>query len=441
MMKRIKEDLNVDTELALCWALNAKNSLENYGGYSPSQLAMGSKNPSIPYLSNSTLLDRKSSQIDGDIVNWMQKARTAFTEANHSSKFKRALKSKVENSSCSHVKTGDKVYYKRSVDDWYAKGIVVGQIGTIVWIERGGQTYKAHHTKVKKREDGTSQEMIQNSQQNERRTRNKIMTNSNHEEKHERKNTGNQQRTRLRSSEERKHVDLDSSESEWSSDQEDQRTLVTELESQRASVSEPRNERASVSEPEIEEILAVESIGECTDLRAKHELIARQSVEIAEIEPNSNMEEDENFVLAPEPGKSDDMISSDKVQCHSVNTDVGIKEQPWGVSVIFNSSSPLKKRNDGRYRLSAGDEINYEYEDSVHSAKVLSRSGKVTSETLKNRFNVESDGQSMSLNLEHVLCVEKMLEESIQICYEEDSFSPSYLTELIQKFSLLKKRN
>ena len=50
--------------------------------------------------------------------------------------------------------------------------------------------------------------------------------------------------------------------------------------------------------------------------------------------------------------------------------------------------------------------INYEYEDSVNSAKVLSRSGKVTSETLKNRFNVESDGQSMSLNLEHVLCVE-----------------------------------
>ena len=288
MMKRIKEDLNVDAELALCWALNAKNSLENYGGYSPSQLAMGSKNPSIPYLSNSTLLDRTSSQIDGDIVNSMQKARTAFTEANHSSKLKRALKSKVENSSCSHVKTGDKVYYKRSVDDWYAKGIVVGQIGTIMWIERGGQTYKAHHTKVKKREDGTSQEMIQNSQQNERRKRNKIMINSNHEEKHERKNTGNQQRTRLRSSEERKHVDLDSSESEWSSDQEDQRTLVTELESQRASVSEPRNERASVSEPEIEEILAVESIGECTDLRAKHELIARHSVEIAEIEPNSN---------------------------------------------------------------------------------------------------------------------------------------------------------
>ena len=90
--------------------------------------------------------------------------------------------------------------------------------------------------------------------------------------------------------------------------------------------------------------------------------------------------------------------------------------------MIFNSSSPLKKRNDGRYKLAAGDVINYEYEDSVHSAKVLSRSGKVTSETLKNRFNVESDGQSMSLNLEHVLCVEKMLEESIQICYEEDSF-------------------
>ncbi len=57
---------------------------------------------------------------------------TASLEVDQSNKLKLALKKKVENSSCAHVKTGDKVYFRRSFEDCYLKGTVVGQIGATV---------------------------------------------------------------------------------------------------------------------------------------------------------------------------------------------------------------------------------------------------------------------------------------------------------------------
>ena len=131
MLKKIKADLKVDTELALCWAVNAKNSLSNISGYSPHQLAFG-KNPNIGGLTKEdpVLLDKTTSQVVGDILNSIQKAREAFIEADNSNKLKRALKSKCENSICKHYKTEDDILYRRSIDDSWNKGRAIGQIGT-----------------------------------------------------------------------------------------------------------------------------------------------------------------------------------------------------------------------------------------------------------------------------------------------------------------------
>ena len=47
MMNKIVCDTNCSLELALCWALNAKNSLQNTAGFSPFQLVLG-RNPKLP---------------------------------------------------------------------------------------------------------------------------------------------------------------------------------------------------------------------------------------------------------------------------------------------------------------------------------------------------------------------------------------------------------
>ena len=45
MMTKMKfQDPGLKPEIVLCWALNAKNSLENYQGFSPAQLVFG-ENP------------------------------------------------------------------------------------------------------------------------------------------------------------------------------------------------------------------------------------------------------------------------------------------------------------------------------------------------------------------------------------------------------------
>ena len=49
MTKMMFQDPSLKPEVALCWALAAKNSLENYQGFSPAQLVFG-ENPIFPAL-------------------------------------------------------------------------------------------------------------------------------------------------------------------------------------------------------------------------------------------------------------------------------------------------------------------------------------------------------------------------------------------------------
>ena len=46
-MRKIVDNTKCDDDLALCWALSAKNSLQNVAGFSPFQLAIG-VNPTLP---------------------------------------------------------------------------------------------------------------------------------------------------------------------------------------------------------------------------------------------------------------------------------------------------------------------------------------------------------------------------------------------------------
>ena len=54
MIDKIKDETDVSAEVALACAINAKNSLHNVYGFSPSQLVFG-RNPNLPSVLNDKL--------------------------------------------------------------------------------------------------------------------------------------------------------------------------------------------------------------------------------------------------------------------------------------------------------------------------------------------------------------------------------------------------
>ena len=53
--KMIEDDPSMKLEVALAWAVNAKNSMQNHNGFSPIQLVSGT-NPNLPSVSTNRLL-------------------------------------------------------------------------------------------------------------------------------------------------------------------------------------------------------------------------------------------------------------------------------------------------------------------------------------------------------------------------------------------------
>ena len=67
-------------DIAVCWAINAKNSLQNVHGYSPFQLVFG-QNPCLPNISYDkppALDDITTTKIISDNLNALHKARQNF---------------------------------------------------------------------------------------------------------------------------------------------------------------------------------------------------------------------------------------------------------------------------------------------------------------------------------------------------------------------------
>ena len=80
MSKMLDEDKDLSSDTALCWALNAKNSLENNNGFSPFQLVFGEspKFPSVftagPPGMEEVVMNKKVAER----INAMHSAREAF---------------------------------------------------------------------------------------------------------------------------------------------------------------------------------------------------------------------------------------------------------------------------------------------------------------------------------------------------------------------------
>ena len=93
MVKNTLENARCKFEVALSWAVNAKNTLHNSHGYSPNQLVFG-RNPNLPSLLNDQLPALEginTNEIVTDNLNAMLVARKAFIECEASEKLRRDI--------------------------------------------------------------------------------------------------------------------------------------------------------------------------------------------------------------------------------------------------------------------------------------------------------------------------------------------------------------
>ena len=143
-MEKTVEDLGCEKDMALAYAVAAKNSLQNRGGYSPNQLVFG-MNPNFPSIL-SDKIPALESQCMSDVVSGnlkcLQVARKNFIQAESSERIRRALKSKVRSYSDEVYDNGEKVYYRRkNFKGWKGPAVVIGVDHQMVLVRHGGIMY------------------------------------------------------------------------------------------------------------------------------------------------------------------------------------------------------------------------------------------------------------------------------------------------------------
>ena len=141
------EETKCNLDIAVAWAVSAKNSLKNVNGFSPNQLVFG-KNRNYPNTFDDflpALENRASSQIVPQNLNALHSARENFIKNEASSKLKLALKHQTHTSGDVVYNTWNIVFYKRKdIPTWKGPGTVIGPDGQQVMIKHGSTYVRVH---------------------------------------------------------------------------------------------------------------------------------------------------------------------------------------------------------------------------------------------------------------------------------------------------------
>jgi hypothetical protein len=146
-MKKTMSDEKCKAEVALSWALAAKNALHSSGGVSPNMMVFG-RNANFPNVLTDklpALEPRTESEMVRRIINTIHVARQNYVKAESSEKIRRALRSKVRNYVDVTYEAGEQVYYRRkNFKGWKGPATVLGVDGKIVMLRHGGQLIRVH---------------------------------------------------------------------------------------------------------------------------------------------------------------------------------------------------------------------------------------------------------------------------------------------------------
>ena len=148
ILLKVREDIHCSWEVALAWAVNAKNSFINVSGFSPHQLVFG-RNVNLPNAINDQLSAGYSEKpLIIKHLNAMYSAREAFMKIESSNKLRTALRRQTRKTR-DFFNLGQEVYYKRNNDiKWKGPGKVIGQDGPVVFVRHGGHYVKVHCTRI-----------------------------------------------------------------------------------------------------------------------------------------------------------------------------------------------------------------------------------------------------------------------------------------------------
>ena len=116
MLDRILEESINNIDIAVAWAINAKNSLTNVHGFSPYQLAI-SQNPILPCAATSkppALTHTSNSRILEKNLRYLHKAGRVLIESENSEQTERAHNHNIRIYSDTRFLTGDSIYFKRA---------------------------------------------------------------------------------------------------------------------------------------------------------------------------------------------------------------------------------------------------------------------------------------------------------------------------------------
>ena len=143
---KVMNDNSCSIQIALCWALAAKNSLTNVYGFSPNQLVFG-RNTNLPSVHNDLLpaQNTPTSEYIQTNLQALHTARKAFIEQESSEKLRRALNRQTRSYSDNVFKNGDMVYfYRNNSKEWHGPAKVLGTDGQQCLLKNGGMYIRVH---------------------------------------------------------------------------------------------------------------------------------------------------------------------------------------------------------------------------------------------------------------------------------------------------------
>ena len=131
---------DMSPEVALAWAVNAKNAMPMHGGFSSYQLVYG-KNPNLPNIFNDKLPALEGTTTSETIAKHIQAlhaANKSFQEVQCDSKIRKALAHKVRAVE-RMFQAGESVYFKRDGNNrWRGPATVIGNVGSVYFIKHQG---------------------------------------------------------------------------------------------------------------------------------------------------------------------------------------------------------------------------------------------------------------------------------------------------------------
>src|SRR5215469_4813648 len=113
-VRKMKEGLN--RKVCLCWSESAKNCLYNSSDFLPNQLVFG-KNTILPNITGNVSIgeieEGNESEMLGDMMIGLHRAREIQVQQEADSKIKRALRNNIREHNLELAEPGEEVYYKR----------------------------------------------------------------------------------------------------------------------------------------------------------------------------------------------------------------------------------------------------------------------------------------------------------------------------------------